>query len=701
MTDLWYAVGWPKTAMPVPYQYAPGDGAIRVPVPDFPEWDDRVPGDCGPVAVAALSGISYAQAVDECRQAGFSGGMTLPQAWSVIKRHRQCGNLTRYSVGWDDVGALVDNTLRKWLLAHQSYTGLVHVVSVEEMSGHLMAVINGWVFNGESAYDSWQVDGSGKVLDWQKVKRAVEAAGQFLRIRDEPYWIQEQSELVADAMHSWKGSPTEMNIHMYDEIHDVAHVPSSGSGKIMRAQAKALLIELRTNGRPIPKLYRGGDRMPQGVQGWSENLRTANRFAKMANGTVYALDAGSTTGLCIRDYHGLGGLDQDEREWIVDVPAGLARTFYKSQAKVAAKTYRFYHGTTTRALDAIRSAGEIRTFKPSQIAADIEREYHLPPGSVLNEPGFYFSRDRENDPLIYLSGEYDTAHSYAGGGSEIISDALSSAWFLLNPSEDPRGRDITDPISKQREPWVREQMRKFHGDSVVLTLDLPADFVWDHLDEREKRHFVTMDKMVEVLDQYGAGTTWTAVAPIPARYITMTKMAASESERRLKEIAQFFPVFGDFEKAFQNGLTGRYWHITNDPNFTIRGTTTDVTIGETDGFFCTPLPDQWRYYAKTRPWCVEVVLRGRPGLEDGEGDYWEGVPGDGRQVFVPDPVRTVEVVKVTSYEAASAAARRYWATLPDTAEGLARLWMSMWPEAEIPKDYYGKPLVTVALFTQV
>lgn len=162
-----------RIAMPVPYKYAPLDADTRIVVPDFPEWDDRVEGDCGPVAVAALAGISYAEAVAECTKAGFNGGMTFPEAAKVLKRYRQCGNATRYAVGWEDDGTLVDNTLRKWLLARPSYTGLVHVVSTTALEGHLMAVISGWVFNGDTSYDDWQVDGSLKVNDWQKLKRSA------------------------------------------------------------------------------------------------------------------------------------------------------------------------------------------------------------------------------------------------------------------------------------------------------------------------------------------------------------------------------------------------------------------------------------------------------------------------------------------------------------------------------------------------
>ena len=176
--------------------------------------------------------------------------------------------------------------------------------------------------------------------------------------------------------------------------------------------------------------------------------------------------------------------------------------------------------------------------------------------------------------------------------------------------------------------------------------------------------------------------------------VKIQRTAEKASDRNLKEIARFYPEFDDFERAFQNGIIGRYWHITNDPNFKVGPTTTEAVfggLGETEGFFCTPLPDQWRYYAKNRPWCVEVRLRGTPDV-----DYWEGAVGDGRQIYVPDPIKTVEVIGVSPYQNASAAAQRYWASLPQTAEGVAEIWMSVWPNAEVPTDYYGNPLVKAA-----
>ena len=193
----------------------------------------------------------------------------------------------------------------------------------------------------------------------------------------------------------------------------------------------------------------------------------------------------------------------------------------RSVARMGSRTIRLYHGTTSMALDKMRSSGQIITLDPAAVAAQIEKEYGLPADSVLGETSFYFSRDRQTDPYVYFTSSTGTASSYAKGGSEIVFDALISAWFVMHP--DPNNeRETTDPVAMQREPWVREQMAKRHGEPTLLTLDLPVEFVWEHFDDHSRQHFGTIDKFIEVLDEYGLDSAQLK-APIPASYITQTQ----------------------------------------------------------------------------------------------------------------------------------------------------------------------------------
>lgn len=89
--------------------------------------------------------------------------------------------------------------------------------------------------------------------------------------------------------------------------------PNSGSGKILRAQAAALLWELQHHSKVsrIP-LYRGSHEAPRGFQPWTTSKALAEKWAGRNNGEVYELP-GSTKGLRIADYLG----SDVEREWIV------------------------------------------------------------------------------------------------------------------------------------------------------------------------------------------------------------------------------------------------------------------------------------------------------------------------------------------------------------------------------------------------
>ena len=150
----------------------------------------------------------------------------------------------------------------------------------------------------------------------------------------DPRWVQPHESLLQDALHSWKGDPVDMRLHMQHERAGEPQ-PSSGGGKKMRAQAAALIREMETNARLNPQaLYRGSHREPQGYQAYSESRAVANTWAKRHNkyrqtqgahgydvaepATTRVARKGTVRGIRISDYAGHGGLDQVEREWIID-----------------------------------------------------------------------------------------------------------------------------------------------------------------------------------------------------------------------------------------------------------------------------------------------------------------------------------------------------------------------------------------------
>lgn len=130
-------------------------------------------------------------------------------------------------------------------------------------------------------------------------------------------WRQAHAKLVRAAIGSWVGWPTDMHIHMRDEQAG-APQPSSGTGKEMRAQAAALLWELRHKARATPLLYRGARRPPAEIDSWSESRAHAEKWAKKSGGQVFELPAGTAKGLRFKDY----GIDPfGEAHWIVETAA--------------------------------------------------------------------------------------------------------------------------------------------------------------------------------------------------------------------------------------------------------------------------------------------------------------------------------------------------------------------------------------------
>jgi len=128
----------------------------------------------------------------------------------------------------------------------------------------------------------------------------------------EPRWRQAHKALVIKALNSWKGSPTDMVLVMSDEKQG-APLPGSGSGKILRAQAAALIWELKHNSkRSAEPLYRGSHEKPRGVQPWTTSRKVAELWAAKNQGQVFTLPPG-TEGLRVAAYLGA----DPEREWIV------------------------------------------------------------------------------------------------------------------------------------------------------------------------------------------------------------------------------------------------------------------------------------------------------------------------------------------------------------------------------------------------
>jgi hypothetical protein len=126
-------------------------------------------------------------------------------------------------------------------------------------------------------------------------------------------WRQNHQKLVAQALNTWKGSPTEMILNIRDEMVGHQH-PGSGNGKKDRAAAGALLWEMQHNSKasPVP-LYRGSHEAPTELQAWTTSRKYAEFWAGRNGGRVLTLPKG-TRGIRTEDYIPAFGF---EKEWIV------------------------------------------------------------------------------------------------------------------------------------------------------------------------------------------------------------------------------------------------------------------------------------------------------------------------------------------------------------------------------------------------
>jgi len=129
-------------------------------------------------------------------------------------------------------------------------------------------------------------------------------------------WVQDEESLLRDGLRQWKKSPTEIELHLRSVIAGDPE-PNSGTGKISRARAVALLKHVREKSRPAPTLYRGAsippEQDPSMLLGWTSDKKVAQAFAKKYKGNVYTLK--DAEGIDTSNIPGV--LSMGESEWIV------------------------------------------------------------------------------------------------------------------------------------------------------------------------------------------------------------------------------------------------------------------------------------------------------------------------------------------------------------------------------------------------
>jgi hypothetical protein len=135
--------------------------------------------------------------------------------------------------------------------------------------------------------------------------------------------VQPHDELVIEALRMWKADAVNLKLHLLDELAR-APQPASGTGKIERARARALLRELSEFPKASPVLYRGSHIDPFSAVGasdvltsWTARRKVAENWAERNGGTVWILPKG-TASLRVADYLPNCEIDNLEKEWVVN-----------------------------------------------------------------------------------------------------------------------------------------------------------------------------------------------------------------------------------------------------------------------------------------------------------------------------------------------------------------------------------------------
>lgn len=264
---------------------------------------------------------------------------------------------------------------------------------------------------------------------------AAPTDGEWDRSGNEPRWRQSHESLVRDALRSWKGDPITMRLHFADEREHEPE-PGSGTGKTLRAQARALLWELAHHARPSPiALHRGSHVEPNGIQSWSEKRRVASSWASRNGGRVFTLPKG-TRGLRVLDY--TSSAFDSEAEWVVDVDTltktnGHQRRRKSNSARAERRREREVGGRyETVVTPAALSRGHFRE-------AEVQRDTRI--AERVREHSFH-----------YTSGSGERVH----GRSELLGSGNFGIGYRVDAEGGERVVKIPAAHDVQHRAWSRK-----------------------------------------------------------------------------------------------------------------------------------------------------------------------------------------------------------------------------------------------------
>ena len=145
----------------------------------------------------------------------------------------------------------------------------------------------------------------------------------------------------------------------------------------------------------------------------------------------------------------------------------------------------------------------------------------------------------------------------------------------------------------------------------------------------------------------------------------------------MHEVAGHSPDFKTFlnQHILRHNYHGRYWHLTDDPNFEIRhdyAPREGSSMGdenEEHGLMVSTDPESWHEYMPHRRYAAEIALHGKPGE-----DYENTTRGFGHEIWV-NSTHKAEVLGVHPYEEGMRKHNHFYSrVVPSTEDDFRKIW---------------------------
>ena len=160
--------------------------------------------------------------------------------------------------------------------------------------------------------------------------------------------------------------------------------------------------------------------------------------------------------------------------------------------------------------------------------------------------------------------------------------------------------------------------------------------------------------------------------------VMLQRVKIPTSLKPLAKEARKYDNFDEFSSDYSIDLIrGRYWHITDNPNFSIRKVAPrDLSSmamgGTTPGLMVSYTPEVWRVYFPDRKYAAEIDLS----RAYKNKDFTIVNRGFGHEIFIHN-LDKVSVIKIIPIQRAIREGDRYNRIIPQSKEALRDFWESV------------------------